>query len=40
MYAVMYTAEVALVVGLVAGGAGIVAANAFVHRIFADVKLD
>jgi hypothetical protein len=39
-YAVMYTAEVALVVGLIAGGAGIVAANAFVHRIFADVKLD
>jgi hypothetical protein len=39
-YAVMYSAEVALVVGLIAGGAGIVAANAFVHRIFADLKLD
>jgi hypothetical protein len=40
LYAVVYTAEVAVVVGLIAGGAGIVAANAFVHRIFADVKLD
>jgi hypothetical protein len=40
VYFVMYMAECSLLVGLLAGGTGLFAANAFVHKIFTDLKLD
>jgi hypothetical protein len=40
VYYLMHMCEVSLFVALLAGGAGLLAATAFVHKIFTDLKLD
>jgi hypothetical protein len=40
LYYLMYMGELSIFVSLLAGGAGLLAANAFVHKIFTDLKLD
>jgi transmembrane 9 superfamily protein 3 len=40
VYYLLYMGEFSILVGLIAGASGLFAANVFVHKIFADLKLD